>query len=159
MKQKKIADLAAEIFALYKSATILYLVCFATYILFTRQPDYFDGEKAPAVIHWIADSTGQKNPKAVFTEGGKTYAIEARYFLRDLPEGKKVEVIYENEKPEHAAVYAFFGYWMSWGELAATILIYIALFQIAVSVTKNPTAEALIEQLEYKEEKKKKYIE
>jgi hypothetical protein len=155
----KIADLTAEITALYKSVTILYIVCFATYILFTRQPDFFDGEKAPAVIHWLTDSTGQKIPKAVFSEAGLVHSIDARYFLRDLPEGKQVEVIYENGKPGHAAVYAFFGYWMSWGELAATVLIYIALFQIAVAVTKNPTPDSLIEQLEYKEEKKKKYLE
>ena len=39
----------------------------------------------------------------------------------------------------------------------ATVLIYLALFQIAISVTRNPTAESLMEQLEFKEEKKRKY--
>lgn len=145
---------------MYKSITILYLVCFGCYIFFTRQPDYLDGEKSPALIQWLPDSTaGIKIPKAVFHEAGKEYAVDARYFLREWKPGERTEVIYETEHPEKGAVYAFWGYWMSWGELLATILIYLALFQIALSLTKNPTPEALLEQLEFKPEKKKKYQE
>lgn len=143
---------------MFKAVTILYLVCFGTYILLTRQPDYFDGEKSPATIHWMADkASGMKIPTAVFEEGGKQYAIDARYFLREWKEGDQAVVIYEVDRPEKAAVYLFWGYWLSWGELIATVFIYIALFQIAVSVTRNPTAESLIEQLDFKEEKKRKY--
>lgn len=145
---------------MYKSITILYLVCFGCYLFFTRQPDYLDGEKSPAVIQWLQDSTsGMKIPKAVFKETGKEYAIDARYFLREWKQGEKTEVIYETEHPEKAAVYAFWGYWMSWGEVLATVLMYLALFQIALSLTKNPTPEALLEQLEFKPEKKKRYEE
>jgi len=145
---------------LYRSITILYLVCFGCYILFTRQPDYFDGEKSPAVIKWLPDSISHKNiPQAVYSDGLKQHAIDARYFLRNWKEGDKLEVIYESGSPDKAAVYAFLGYWITWGELLATILIYLALFQIAISVTKNPTPEALVEQLEYKEVKKRKYKE
>ena len=145
---------------MYKSITILYIICFASYIILSRQPDYFDGETAPATIHWLKDSAGKQTiPQAVFNDGRKEYAIDARYFLRELQEGNKTEVIYETDKPAKAAVYTFFGYWITWGELIATILIYFALFQIAVAVTKNPTPEALIEQLEFKEEKKPKYKE
>ena len=145
---------------MYKSITILYFVCFASYLFLSRQPDYLDGETAPATIHWLTDSaSGKSIPKAVFNDGRKEHAIDARYFLRDLKNGDKVEVIYETDHPEKAAVYTFFGYWMTWGELIATVLIYIALFQVAVSVTKNPTPEALIEQLEFKEVPKRKYQE
>jgi hypothetical protein len=145
---------------LFKAVTILYLVCFGAYIVFTRQPDYFDGEKSPATIHWVADQAGGlKIPKAVFQEGGRQYAIDARYFLREWKEGDRAVVIFEMDRPEKAAVYLFWGYWLSWGELMATVLIYIALFQIAVSVTRNPTAASLIEQLDFKEEKKRKYKE
>jgi hypothetical protein len=56
-----------------------------------------------------------------------------------------------------AKVYNFWGYWITWGELLTSIGLFIALFQVAVAVTKNPTAESLKEQLEYKEEKKKRY--
>jgi hypothetical protein len=85
--------------------------------------------------------------------------VDARYFLRDLKNGDRVEVIYETDKPEKAVVYMFWGYWISWGELIATVLIYLALFQVAIAVTKNPTPESLIEQLEFKPEKKTKYKE
>lgn len=145
-------------YGLYKSITILYLTCFACYILFSRQPDYFDGEKAPAVIHLMQDSAAHTIiPKAVFNDGAKSYAVDARYFLRYPKENDKVEVIYETDKPEKAAVYMFWGYWITWGEMIATVLIYLALFQIAVAVTKNPTPESLIEQLEVRKEKKRKY--
>lgn len=145
---------------MYKSITLLYLVCFGCYIFFTRQPDYLDGEKSPAIIQWLPDSTaGMKIPKAIFHEAGKEYTVDARYFLREWKPGERTEVIYETEHPEKGAVYAFWGYWMSWGELLATVLIYLALFQVALSLTKNPTPEALLEQLEFKPEKKKKYQE
>ena len=68
-----------------------------------------------------------------------------------------MQVIYETANPENAQVYKFFGYWMTWGELLATVIIYFLLFQVAVNITKNPDANALIEQLEYKEGKKTKY--
>lgn len=144
---------------MYKSITLLYLICFGSYLFLTRQPDYLDGEKSPAVIHWLPDSVTHQNiPQAVYSDGLKTHKIDARYFLREWKEGDKLEVIYETGSPEKGAVYAFWGYWISWGELLATILIYLAMFQIAVSVTSNPTPEALLEQLDYKEEKKTKYI-
>lgn len=98
-------------------------------------------------------------PKAVFHEGGKTYVVDARYFLQDTEEGDRVEVIYETDHPEKAVVYRFWGYWLTWRELLGTTLVYIALFQVAVALTKNPTPEALMEQLEYKPGKKKKYKE
>jgi hypothetical protein len=145
---------------LYKTVIILYLVCFGSYLFLTRQPDYLDGEKAPAIIHWTYDSsTIQFIPKAHFNTGLKNYDVDARYIFRKWKEGEKTEVIYETANPEKAAVYAFWGYWISWGELAASILLLLALFQIAVSVTKNPTPEAVMDQLEIKEEKKRKYKE
>ncbi len=143
---------------MYKSITILYLVCFGSYLFLTRQPDYLDGEKVPAKIEWLVDSaSGRSIPKAVFHTGYQEYAVDARYVFRNLKNGDKVEVIYETEHPERAAVYRFWGYWLTWGELIATVVIYLALFQIALSVTSNPTADALVEQLDYKPEKKRRY--
>ena len=145
---------------MYKSITILYLIGFVLYLFCSRQPDYFDGEIVPATIYWLKDSKSTKAiPKAVFHDGKKEYAIDARYFLRDVQNGDKVEVIYESEQAEKAKVYLFWGYWITWGELWATIFIYLALFKIAVTVTQNPTPETLLEQLESKLAPKKKYIE
>lgn len=130
--------------------------------MFSRQPDYFDGEKSPATIHFIQDSVskGKKIPKAVFSDGHREYVVNAGYVLRKWSEGERTEVIYETDKPEQAVVYLFWGYWIRWGELLITMLVYAALFQIAISVTQNPTAESLLEQLEDTgKEKKRKYLE
>ena len=143
---------------MYKSITILYLVVFSTYIFFTRQPDYFDGEISTATIHWAKDSISkQPIPKAFFSIGKNYYSVDARYVLRDVYEGKKLFVIYEESQPEKATVYSWWGYWITAGELFGSMVLFIALFQVAVALTKNPTAESLIEQLDYNPEKKRKY--
>ena len=79
--------------------------------------------------------------------------------FRDFKEGERVEVIYEKEDPSKAAVYAAWGYWIRWQELLGSIVALLVLFRVAVAITSNPTPEAVIEQMEYKEEKKKRYIE
>ncbi|MES2373709.1 MAG: hypothetical protein V4557_14110 [Bacteroidota bacterium] len=147
-------------YSLYKSVFILYLVCFGCYLFFTRQPDYLDGEKAPAVIHWAYDSTAKHTiPMALYNTGLKNYAIDARYVFREWKEGEQTEVIYETGTPGKGAVYSFWGYWITWGELIGSCILIIVLFQVAVSITKNPTPEAVMDQLEVTEEKKRKYIE
>lgn len=146
---------------MYKSITLLFIICYCCYLLFSRQPDYFDGEKSPATIHFMQDSVSNSRiPKAVFSNGLKVFSVDARYVLRNWTEGEKTEVIYETDKPSQAVVYLFWGYWIRWGELLITLLIYAALFQIAITVTQNPTAESLLEQLEGpSQEKKRKYLE
>lgn len=141
-----------------KSVFILYLICFGCYILFTRQPDYFDGEKAPATIQNVYDSSLQQTiPAAVYQVNGRVYYTDARYFLRSLARKQKVRVIYETATPETAAVYTFWGYWMGWGELLFSVIGYVLLLQIAYSVTTNPNAQSFEEQLSYTPEKKRKY--
>jgi hypothetical protein len=143
----------------YKSVTLIYLIVFSTYIFFTRQPDYLDGEITKASIHWVKDSMlSKKIPKAIFDVGKENYQVNAGYLLRDLNEGKQVEVIYENAQPQKAVIYSWWGYWMTAGELIASVILYIALFQVAVAVTKNPSATEFIDELENaKPERKRKY--
>ena len=143
---------------MYKGLLFLYLVCFGCYTLFTRQPDYFDGEKAPATIEYISDSAnGKKIPVAVFSNGYKNYQVKADYYLRSWKQNEKLEVIYETEHPENGAVYAFWGYWIGFGELMGSIIFLFVSFQVAVAITKNPTPESLLEQLDYKAPDKPKY--
>ena len=143
---------------MYKFIFILYLVIFSSYILFSRQPDYFDGEFAPAAIHFTKDSVSQKLlPMAYFSVGLTRFTIDADYLFRSFKEGEKVEVIYELSNPKKAALYLFWGYWITLAEIVSSIIIWLVLFQIAVGITKNPTSEALVEQLEYVPEKKTKY--
>jgi len=61
--------------------------------------------------------------------------------------------------PAKGAVYHWWGYWITWQELIGGVVLIILLFQLAKAITQNPTPEALLEQMEYKEERKKKYIE
>ncbi|GMV78510.1 MAG: hypothetical protein AMXMBFR79_16410 [Chitinophagaceae bacterium] len=143
---------------MYKGIAILYFACLALYILYSREPDFFDGETAPATIHWLQDSTYQNTiPKAVFYDNATQYAVDARYVLRNLPENKKLTVIYNTTHPEKAVVYSWWGYWITWGEVIMSFILLVALFQVAVAITKNPTPEALLEELEYKPTKKRKY--
>ena len=143
---------------MYKGLFILYLVCFGTYLLFTRQPDYFDGEKVPATIFMVKDSaTSKLISVATFSNGYQNFSVKADYYLRSWKSGEKTEVIYETEHPEKGTIYSFWGYWIGLGELMASIIFIVVSYQIAVSITKNPTPEALIEQLDYKEPNKPRY--
>ncbi len=142
------------------SLIILYIVCFGIYVLYTRKPDFFDGERSPATIQWMYDSTSHRSiPKAVFRTNLQTYAIDGRYIFREWKDGDKTEVIYETEDPSKGAVYSLWGYWFRWTELLGSIVALIALFQVAVAITSNPAPEAVIDQLESKSEKKRKYLE
>ena len=147
-------------FLLYKTALILYIVCFSLYVLFSRQPDYFDGEMNVAVIHFTKDSTGnQQQPYAVFQSGKKTYSVNAAYLFRSFTKGENVPIIYETSQPEKGAVYSLWGYWVTLGETLFSFVLLVLFYQIAVSITQNPSPESLIDQLEYKPTKKGKYEE
>jgi len=143
---------------LYKAALILYITCLALYILFSRQPDYFDGEMNVATIHFIKDSTsGNMQAFAVYSTGKKEYSVHADYLFRSFKEGGRVQVIYETSQPEKGAVYSWWGYWITWGEMLFSIVLLVLFYQAAIAITKNPSPEALIQQLEYKPRKKRKY--
>ncbi|TAF52838.1 MAG: hypothetical protein EAZ62_05490 [Sphingobacteriia bacterium] len=144
---------------MYKGLIFLYLVIFGCYILFTRQPDYFDGEKLPASIVLRAQKRGEA-PLAFarYEFNGQHYLLDTRYWGKDFEAGQKLTVILEKEHPKKAAVYGFWGYWLSGAELLWSMVAGVLLFQVAVSITRNPTPEALIEQLEYTPEKKTKYV-
>jgi hypothetical protein len=129
-------------------------------VLYTRTPDFFDGEKTSAMIHWMYDSSsGHTIPKAIFRTGLKNYSVDARYIFREWREGDKVEVIFEKEDPEKGAVYNLWGYWLKWQEILGSIIALVVLFQVAVAITRNPTPEAVMDQIEIKEEKKRKYMD
>lgn len=134
------------------------MIIFGSYILWTRQPDYFDGEMYPATIKMVKDSVAKTiKPKAFYSIGVQQYAIDVAYPLVSYQPNEKVTVIFETEHPSKAAVYRFWGYWLHWEELLGSIVAAFLLFQVAVSITNNPTAEALKEQLDYTPEKKTKY--
>lgn len=120
-----------------------YLICLALYIFFTRQPDYQDGEFLTATIHYINNKA-----QAIYTIDEKTYTIPASYPLRKLSENDKVKIIYDTSNPVKATVFKWWGYWLRWDELLASIIIPVILLYAAKTITGNPTPEALIEELE-----------
>ena len=138
-----------QIITLYKAIVPFYIVCFALYIFFTRQPDYLDGEFTTGTVHFAEDSVS-KRPigKASFTVDTAYYLITAAYPLRDLTEGEKVNIIYEAANPQQAAVYRWWGYWIKWDELVASILIPVIFLFAANAITRNPTPQSLIEQMQ-----------
>lgn len=141
-----------------KLTIILYIICFPVYILFSRQPDYFDGEKTIATIHFHNDSTSNSIlPFAFYSVSKTVYSVNAAYIFKSYKEGEKVSVIYEASQPAKGAVYSVWGYWIKWGEVLFSVVFLIVMFRIAVAITSNPTAEALMEQLEDKPVRKRKY--
>jgi len=131
-----------------KTVIIIYLVIFCIYILFTRTPDYFESETTGATIRFMKDSTGTDAPFAVYTIGKDKLKTDARYALRSYVENEGCNVIYDTTQPQKAAVYAFWGYWITWQELIASIVLVVVLYQIAKAITNNPTPEGLLSELE-----------
>lgn len=143
---------------MYKTVIILYFFVYSTYILFTREPDFFNGETIPASIRFMRDSASAAIvPRAVFILNRKEYAVDADYLFRSYEGNEKVTVIYELSNPAKGAVYSWWGYWIRWKELLSSIVLIFVLFQVAVGITKNPTPEALIEELESKPPRKRRY--
>jgi hypothetical protein len=126
----------------------VYLIIFSTYVLFTREPDFFGSETAPGAIHFAKDSAGAMIPLAVYPVDSLSYKIDARYLFRSLAEQDKVEIIYNPGDPAKGAVYSWWGYWVTWQELFASIGLLVLLFQIAKTITRNPTPEGLLSELE-----------
>ncbi len=139
---------------MYKLLIILYVVCYACYIFYTREPDYFDGEIVMATIK-IDQST--KSKTAIFSLKHKSYSVDASYPWRILNENEKVKMIYKVNEPEKAVVYSYWGYWFKWGELLMSSILLIALFYFSVSITNNPSPESLYEQQNYVETPQRKY--
>jgi hypothetical protein len=133
---------------LYKLVIFLYLVITTLYLLFTRQPDVFDSETTIGTIQFRINSVSNKTiPFVHYTIGKTYYTLNASYPLRHFKQGQKVTIIYDTSKPARAAIYVWWGYWLQWDELIASILIAIALWSIALILNKNPTEASKIEQM------------
>lgn len=62
---------------MFKGIFIFYIICFALYVFFTRQPDYLDGQFTGGVIHYIKDSNQKTIPEIFFTVDEKQYHANA----------------------------------------------------------------------------------
>jgi hypothetical protein len=123
------------------------------YILFSRQPDWFDSEMSNGTI--IKTDSGWQ---AAYNIGTVIHYAPAEYLFRQLEQNEKVKVIYEVSQPEYAAVYSWWGYWIRWQEILLSLIVFIGLYYVAIALNSNLTPEALMEQLEDKpKENKRRY--
>jgi hypothetical protein len=139
-------------FTLLKSAIILFVVCFLLYLPFSRQPDYFDSETAPAIIKLNLGIL-----VAEYSEYGKYYSIKVDSIKYHNRIGDRVQVIYELREPAHASIYNPWGYWFIPVELAWSIGIFTVLLGVAYATTHRPHPNAIAEQLKVDDAPKKKY--
>ena len=135
-----------------KSAIILFVVCFLLYLPFSRQPDYFDSETAPANIK-LKDS----HIVAEYSEYGKYYSIKVDSMTYHDRIGARVEVIYELRDPANAKINKPWGYWLISEELAWSFGAFIVLLGVAYATTHRPHPSAIAEQLKGTNAPKKKY--
>jgi hypothetical protein len=137
---------------LIKSSIILFLVCFFLYLPFSREPDYFDSETAPAIIIKEGGMVFAK-----YNEFGKAYTLklDSTYYGNRI--GQSVEVIYELSHPEKAAINKAWGYWFVGKEIGWAFGVFAVLLGIAFATTNKPHPDALAEQLSFKETIKTKY--
>lgn len=135
-----------------KSSIILFLACFLVYLPFSRQPDFFDSETAPAIIKMKGDSL-----VAEYSEYGKLHfmPLNKKQYASKL--GSRVEVIYELSAPEHVKINKVMGYWIIPIEIIWSFGTFIVLLGVAFATTHRPHPDSLLEQLNYKEEQKTKY--
>ncbi|MCX6209449.1 MAG: hypothetical protein NTZ59_08050 [Bacteroidetes bacterium] len=139
---------------MFRLVVTLYAICYACYIFYTREPDYFDGETT------IASISISSNKKAIasYKVDSKIYSIDADYVFRSLHQGEETTVIYNPAHPEKAAVYSIWGYWFTWGELLLSSVLLFLLFQLSVGIIKNPTEELSENDADDETYRQKKYV-
>ncbi len=140
---------------MYKSASLLFIICFIAYILFSRQPDYFTSEQT---FGYVADagnvSSGNlkkyhieptHHPVVEFVAERDTlyFSENDNWFLKNLTANQKVEVIYDPGNPINARVYKWAGYWINLTELLILIIAYVLLLGVAVAITGKNSNEPL----------------
>ncbi len=129
---------------MYKAITILYLVCFFCYVLFSRVPDYFYGDFIQGIVTEAAFSKEENRPKLVVTYNvgnEKLKYTTDMWFLTHYTRGQVVTIIYNPDHPAVSCIYAFIGYWIKWPELIFTSLFFILLFLAARSITGENSIE------------------
>jgi hypothetical protein len=143
---------------LLKAIIPFYIICLFLYVFFSRRPDYQDGEFTTGIIHYIKDSNQKSVPKAIFQLNKTQDTIDAGYPLRHVEEGEHVTIIYETNDASRAAVYNWWGYWLQWDEILASILIPFVFLYVAKAITAGPDPEALLNELEMRNPpKRRKY--
>lgn len=141
---------------MYKATIALYLICFFFYVLFTREPDYFDGQVVKGTV--VQSKYAKENVDSAY---GILYRVGTDSFLCKVNSwpfghykiGEKIEIIYDPAKPAIGSIFAFWGYWLHWDELLVTALFFAVFFIAAVFITGK--SEQATDQTDDKNRKRK----
>jgi hypothetical protein len=123
---------------LYKTVLILYLAIFSAYVLFSRVPDYFNGDYIKGTVTKASFSEEKNSPEVVvdYRVGSETFQYKTdMWFLTSYKPGQRVTIIYDPDRPMVSCIYAFIGYWIKWPEIIFTSTFFILLFLVAKSIT------------------------
>ncbi len=136
---------------MFKAVAFLYIIVFGCYVLFTREPDFFESETTDAYIIKQKDTL-----RAQYIVNDSTYKIPLDYVFLNVKESETATVVYNKANPQSARIYSVFGYWIRWKELLFSIIGFVVLYGFAAAITNNPTKEALAEEAEMRKKQPKK---
>lgn len=143
---------------MYKGIIILYLVCFGTYVLFSRVPDYFEGAFVPGTVEDASFADGRNEPRLVvrYKVGSQAYHYySSTWRISRYQKGEKVMMIFDPSQPDRSALYTFFGYWIKWPELFFTAGFFVVFFLAAKTITGKEEDLPKGQQPEYRKRKYK----
>ncbi len=98
---------------MYKVVIIIYFICFLCYVLFSRVPDYFEGDYTKGVVSKAIFSVKDKHPVVIVNYRVGKEELQYTSYMWFLTSYKPGQVI-----PRVASIYSFTGYWVRWPELA-----------------------------------------
>ena len=120
-------------------------------MLFSRQPDYFSSDTATGIIQnsKTLDTSILKQyhvkpgdyPVVKYVVGRQIYYLNGKNNVLSKVglDESKVQVIFDADYPEKAAIYKLPGYWIVLDEIVIFVIAYLLLCGIAIAVTgKNP---------------------
>ena len=116
--------------------------------MFTREPDFINGDIVKGVVTKARYSIEGKHPELVidYHAGSQRFRYTTTtWFLRAHKTGEGVRIIYDPSHPEVAAIYSFIGYWIKWPELLVSAGFFIILFSAAASITGPSGSENVTE--------------
>jgi len=114
------------------------------YILFSRVPDYFEGEFIEGVVTKAGFSPATREPELMidYRVGSETLHYTTHmWFLSTYKAGEKVSIIYDPSNPTEACIYSFIGYWIKWPEVFISAFFFVVLFIVAVFITGKNDSE------------------
>ena len=127
--------------------------------MFSRVPDYFDGDFTNGTVTKAIFSVKDKRPVVVvaYSVGTEKFTYTtSKWFLTSHRHGQAVTMIYNPSNPAIACIYTFIGYWINWDELLFTAIVFIILFIAAITITGKTNA---LSSLSDKRNTKRKYDE